>query len=202
MTDLIAKPNEHRFAPYVRILGKGKTGSRSLTREEARMAMEMILRGQVKGCTTRRLFNAAARQGRKRGRIKRFRRSRTYANKPRQSRIGADLDWSSYAGKRKHLPWFLTERTDAGGSRRARLHARRRRTYQRPALHRIGVLNALGIASVRNLDGYRTTLSPRGNSPSCRCVTSAHRCKSMIDLRNEFGLRSPVHTLSAAAESR
>ena len=46
--DLIANPNEHPFAPFVRILGKGKTGSRALTREEARTAMGMILRGEVK----------------------------------------------------------------------------------------------------------------------------------------------------------
>ena len=30
---------EHPFAPYVRILGKGKTSSRSLTLEEARAAL-------------------------------------------------------------------------------------------------------------------------------------------------------------------
>ena len=41
------KGDEHRFAQYVRILGKGKTGSRSLTREEAYSAMQMILSDQV-----------------------------------------------------------------------------------------------------------------------------------------------------------
>ena len=38
---------EHPFAQYVRILGKGKTGSRSLTEDEAREAMGMILSGEV-----------------------------------------------------------------------------------------------------------------------------------------------------------
>ena len=38
---------EHPFAQYVRILGKGKSGSRSMTREEARAAMGMILDQQV-----------------------------------------------------------------------------------------------------------------------------------------------------------
>jgi len=38
---------EHPFAPYVRILGKGKTGSRSLDFDEARSAFTMILRGTV-----------------------------------------------------------------------------------------------------------------------------------------------------------
>ena len=33
-------PAEHPFAPFVRILGKGKRGACNLTREEAREAME------------------------------------------------------------------------------------------------------------------------------------------------------------------
>ena len=38
---------EHAFAPYIRILGKGKTGTRSLTQEEAREAFGMVLRGDA-----------------------------------------------------------------------------------------------------------------------------------------------------------
>ena len=43
----IYKTAEHPFAPFVRILGKGKTSSRSLTLDEARQAMAMILDGEV-----------------------------------------------------------------------------------------------------------------------------------------------------------
>ena len=39
---------EHPFAQYVRILGKGKRGSRDLTQEEAYAAMCMILADQVR----------------------------------------------------------------------------------------------------------------------------------------------------------
>ena len=38
---------EHAFAPFVRTLGRGKRARRSLTREEAREAMQAILDGQV-----------------------------------------------------------------------------------------------------------------------------------------------------------
>ncbi len=41
------KEAEHPFAPYVRILGKGRTGSRSLTFAEARDAFRMILDGEA-----------------------------------------------------------------------------------------------------------------------------------------------------------
>lgn len=40
-------PLEHSFAPYVRILGKGKSGSRSLSQDEARHAFSLILRAEV-----------------------------------------------------------------------------------------------------------------------------------------------------------
>ncbi len=43
----IYKDAEHPFAQYVRILGKGKTGSRSLSYEEAHQAFTMILKGEV-----------------------------------------------------------------------------------------------------------------------------------------------------------
>ena len=43
----IAPVNDHPFARYIRILGKGKTGSRSLSQEEAYDAFGMLLRGDV-----------------------------------------------------------------------------------------------------------------------------------------------------------
>ena len=38
---------EHPFAEYIRILGKGKKGSRPLTQDEAYQAMKMILAEDV-----------------------------------------------------------------------------------------------------------------------------------------------------------
>ena len=38
---------EHPFAQYVRILGKGRKGSRGLTREESHDALRMILNEEV-----------------------------------------------------------------------------------------------------------------------------------------------------------
>ena len=42
-------PTEHAFAPYVRALGKGKLGSRSLSQDEAFDAMSMILQDHTHG---------------------------------------------------------------------------------------------------------------------------------------------------------
>jgi len=50
---------EHPFARFVRILGKGKTGSRSLSQAEAAQAFGMILRG-ADGHTPIRLYTGDA----------------------------------------------------------------------------------------------------------------------------------------------
>ncbi|MCK5663035.1 MAG: glycosyl transferase, partial [Thiotrichaceae bacterium] len=97
---------EHPFADYIRILGKGKKGSRPLTQEEAYHAMRMILADEVeeiqlgaflmlmrvKEETPEELagFVLAVRE-----------------TLPRITTETADLDWSAYAGKRRHLPWFM-----------------------------------------------------------------------------------------------
>ena len=43
----IYKNTEHPFAQFVRILGKGKNSSRSLSFDEAYQAFSMILKGEV-----------------------------------------------------------------------------------------------------------------------------------------------------------
>ena len=43
----IYKDAEHPFAQFVRIIGKGKNGARSLSYEEAYQAFDMILKNQV-----------------------------------------------------------------------------------------------------------------------------------------------------------
>src|ERR687893_915108 len=42
-----AAAEEHPFAAYVRTLGRGPGRSRALTREEAREALRMVLRGEA-----------------------------------------------------------------------------------------------------------------------------------------------------------
>jgi len=43
----MASQTEHPFAQYIRILGKGKQGSRSLSEAEALNAMSQLLAGNI-----------------------------------------------------------------------------------------------------------------------------------------------------------
>ena len=183
---------EHPFAGFIKILGKGKKGSRPLTQDEAYRAMQMILAGEVlpiqlgaflmlmriKEETAEELagFVLAARE--------------YMAFKPT---VQVDLDWSSYAGKRRHLPWFLLSTLllaengikvfmhGAGGHTQGRLYTEK-------------ALRTLGIQPATSLSEAEQQLLQRNFS----YLSLQHICPGlydMINLRPVMGLRSPVHTL-------
>jgi anthranilate phosphoribosyltransferase len=192
MSDLIAKPNEHAFAPYVRILGKGKTGSRSLTREEARDAMAMILQGQVKDVQLGAFLMLLRVKEESADELTGFvEAARMQLGAPIS--LGADLDWSSYAGKRKHLPWFLLSAL-ALADRGLRVFMHGAGGHTRGRLYTESVLEALGFSSCETwMDTERALATQNFAFMPLRNICPP--LQAMIDLRNDFGLRSPVHTL-------
>ena len=98
---------EHPFAEYIRILGKGKKGSRPLTQDEAYQAMKMILADEVLpiqlGAFLMLMRVKEETPEELAGFVLAARESCNLAS----DKALVDLDWSSYAGKRRHLPWFL-----------------------------------------------------------------------------------------------
>ncbi|WP_166268260.1 glycosyl transferase family protein [Marinobacter caseinilyticus] len=187
------KSGEHPFAPYVRILGKGKRGSRSLSRAEARHAMTMILEGavepvqlgaflmllRVKEETPEELagFVDAVRAG---------------AQAP--AYLKADIDWSSYAGKRRHAPWFLFSMLLlAQHGLRVFIHGAEGHTPER--LYLTEVMAAFGLTPASNWQQVERQLC-QNNLSYLPLAVVAPRLAEMIDLRPILGLRSPVHSLS------
>lgn len=189
----IYKDAEHPFAQYIRIIGKGKSGARSLSFEEARAAMGMILRGEVldvqlgaflmllrvKEETPEELagFVAAARE---------------HMAAPRD--IAVDLDWSSYAGKRKHYPWFLfAVKLLVANGVRVFMHGASGHTVNR--LYTENVLPLLGLPVCQDWAGVKDAMATQGFA----YLALEKFCPplgGMIALRNVMGLRSPVHTLA------
>ncbi len=186
---------EHPFAEYIRILGKGKKGSRPLTREEAYQAMRMILAGEVlpvqlgaflmlmrvKEETPEELagFIQAARE--------------TFSPFGEPS-CPADLDWSSYAGKRRHLPWFLLSALLlAENGIKVFMHGAGGHTAGRIYTH--DALKYLGIEHAASLQEARQQLEEQSFSylPLEYFCPKLHE---IIELRPIMGLRSPVHTLA------
>jgi anthranilate phosphoribosyltransferase len=183
---------EHPFAEFIKILGKGKKGSRPLTQDEAYRAMKMILTDEVmpiqlgaflmlmrikeETCEELAGFVLAARE--------------SFAFQPS---IKVELDWSSYAGKRRHLPWFLLSTLLlAENSTKVFMHGAGGHTQGRVYTEK--VLQFLGIAPANSLAEAEQQLLANNFS----YLSLQHICQplyDMINLRPVMGLRSPVHTL-------
>lgn len=100
-------PDDHPFADYVRILGRGPSLSRALTQDEARAAMGMILDGEIEPVQ----LGAVLALWRYRKETAAELAGFTEAARARIDRdgtgAGVDLDWPSYADRHKQLPWFV-----------------------------------------------------------------------------------------------
>jgi anthranilate phosphoribosyltransferase len=107
--------------------------------------------------------------------------------------IVVDLDWSSYAGKRKHLPWFiLSSLLLAENGIRVFMHGTDGHTAGR--IYTENCFKLLGLPVAENWQEVSTAL----DANHLCFFPLRHWCSALqrlIDLRNTFGLRSPVHTL-------
>lgn len=187
-----SKP-EHPFAEYIRILGKGKKGSRPLTQNEAYRAMTMIMSDEVLpvqlGAFLMLMRVKEETPEELAGFVLAARESSHLADYP----VKVDLDWSTYAGKRRHLPWYLLSALLlAENGVKVFMHGATGpsagRLYTEAMLGYLGLHRAASIdEAVRQLDEQNFSyLSLQQFCP---------KLHDIIELRPLMGLRSPVHTL-------
>ncbi len=175
------------------MLGKGRRGSRDLTQQEAEMAMTMILTGQtepeqlgaflmlmrVKEETDAEVagFTLAA-------------RATLDLPKPLPS---VDLDWSTYAGKRRQLPWYLLSALLLSGHGISVLmHGVDAGTAGR--IYVPEALSALGIAPANSVaDAARQIAESKFSYMPIHVLSP--QLEHILGLKSILGLRSPVHTV-------
>lgn len=183
---------EHPFAQYVRIIGKGPNLSRPLTEQEMYEAASMIMAGRVEPlqlgaflCILR-MRTEVPEEGA--GFVRAVRDSLQRPDPMPE----VDLDWSSYSGKKRQLPWFLlavlllarngvrifmqgTEGHTPG------------RVYTRQALEFLGLPIAGSLAEAAGqIENSNFAFLP--------LAQLAPRLQEIIDLKPVLGLRSPVNT--------
>lgn len=188
------KDSEHPFAKYVRILGKGKTGSRSLDQDEAYQAMSMIMRDEVEDVQLGAFLMLLRVKEESHQELAGFVQAvRDHIAKPAEP-LTVDLDWSSYAGKKRQLPWFiLSALLLADQGYRVYMHGASGHTIGR--LYTEDVMRQLKLPVAENWQQVSTQLT-NSNFAFMPLSIMAPPLAQLINLRNYLGLRSPVHTLS------
>ncbi|MGE6792843.1 glycosyl transferase family protein [Pseudomonas guineae] len=188
----LVTPPEHLFAQFVRILGKGKRGARNLTREEAREAMGMLLDGLAEESQLGAFLMLLRHKEESAEEMAGF--AEAVRARLQAPAIQVDLDWPSYAGKKRHLPWFLlAAKALANSGIRILLHGGGPHTAGR--LYSEQLLDTLNIPLCRSwgsveqaLNQHQLAFIPLGDWMP--------QLQRMIDLRNILGLRSPIHSLT------
>ena len=188
----IYKDAEHPFAQYIRIIGKGKTGARSLSYDEAYQAFSMILKNEVLDVQLGAFLMLLRVKEESVDELAGFvQATRDQLNfQP----LDVDLDWSSYAGKRKHYPWFLLAAlTLAHHGYSIVMHGASGHTINR--VYTEQVLPYLGYSICQNEQDVKQQLE-RHNFAYLPLEVISPILSDLISLRNVMGLRSPIHTLA------
>ncbi|MHA3083604.1 glycosyl transferase family protein [Acinetobacter sp. ANC 5383] len=183
---------EHPFAQYIRIIGKGKTGARSLTFQEAYDAFSMILKGDVLDVQLGAFLMLLRVKEESVEELAGF--VQATKDQLQYNPLEVDLDWSSYAGKRKHYPWFLLAAlTLAQHGYRVVMHGAAGHTLNR--VYTEQVLEFLNYPICHTQEDVEQQLKQR-NFAYLPLAAISPVLDELIGLRNVMGLRSPIHTLA------
>lgn len=185
---------QHPFSKFIAILARGKTKQRHLTLEEAEEAMAMLVTGEYEReqmgafLMLQRLMEETSEEiaGFARG----ARQAMTFpADMPK-----VDIDWSSYAGKKRQLPWFiLSALLLARNGYKVFMHGTEGHTPGR-----VYTRESLGALGVPVSDSYEAAISNINNSNFAYMPLEviSEPLRQMINLRPVLGLRSPVHSFA------
>ncbi|MCK9237079.1 MAG: glycosyl transferase family protein [Thiopseudomonas sp.] len=184
--------HEHPFATYIRILGKGQKGSRGLTRAEAYTAMGMLLDGKIEDTQLGAFLMLLRFKEETAEELAGF--AQAVQERVQAPKIQVDLDWPSYAGKKRQLPWYLLAiKALAQSGVRIFIHGGGQHTAGR--LYTEDLLETLSIPRCNSWDEVSQALDKQ-NVAYMGLGQWMPRLQRCIDLRNTLGLRSPVHSLA------
>lgn len=108
--------------------------------------------------------------------------------------MSVDLDWSSYAGKKRQLPWYLlAAQLLAQNGVRILMHGAAGHTPGR--LYSKDVLPQLGIPVASNMEQAKAQINT-SNFAYLDLEQLSPVLHSIIEMRPLLGLRSPVHTIA------
>jgi uroporphyrin-III C-methyltransferase len=182
----------HAFSPFVRLLGRGKTLSRSLTAEEAEQAMAMILDGEALPEQIGAFLMLLRMKEETGAEIAGFLRA-ARARLPKRTGRRPELDWPAYAGKARRPPWHLLAALRlAGAGYSVALHGLDGVTPGR--LYAGETLARLGLPPARDFAEAEAQLAARGFAYLSLDRVSPALAR-LLRLKPVLGLRSAVNTV-------
>lgn len=184
---------EHPFANYIRILGKGQRGARSLTQDEAYDAMKQIFCYDVEPEQLGAFLMLMRVKEETAEEVAGFVRAIKESIAVPEGHAEVAIDWSSYAGKRRQMPWYLLAAlTLSANGHRVFMHGLFRddeRVYTRQALQ------ALDMVEAKNLNQASSFLKNFGFA-YLDINNLSHHTSELIGIRQLLGLRAPLHTVA------
>lgn len=184
---------EHPFAKFIQILGKGQRGARGLTQQEAEQAMTMIMAGQVEPVQLGAFLMLMRVKEETAEEIAGFARAvRNTLVRP-SDQAAVDLDWASYAGKRRQLPWYLLSALllSSHGTR-VLMHGIGSGSEDRIYIPQ--AMQSLGLKPAASLEDAAARIA-RTNFAFIPLIALNSELDRMLGLKSLLGLRSPVHTI-------
>ena len=183
---------EHPFAKYVRIIGKGPNLSRPLTNDEMYEAASLIMKGEIQPlqlgaflCILR-MRTEVPEEGE--GFVRAVRD--TLELPPTLPAV--DLDWSSYSGKKRQLPWYLLAAlllADNG----VRIFMQGTEGHTPDRIYSRVVLEFLGVTIAGSLTEAAEQITAH-NFAYIPLAKLSPTLQDIIDLKPVLGLRTPVNT--------
>ena len=187
MSDIV----EHNFAQFVRILGRGKHTSRSLTREEANAAFTLILKEEVLDIQLGAFLMLLRVKGENAHEMAGFAdAAQQFINAPN---LAVDIDWPSYACKNKQAPWYLLAALLlAEHGHCVFMHSMSHTTSGR--VYAAQVLAQLGVPCCHSWLQIEESLN-RQRFAFAELSTLCRPLDQLFSHRAELGVRSPVNSL-------
>ncbi|MBR7887865.1 glycosyl transferase family protein [Marinomonas sp. A79] len=182
------------FTTYVKILGRGKKGARSLTVEEAEHAMSLMLSGFVEPEQAGAFWMLIRiREETVEETVGFTKATRQHLLKTAMFAEKVDLDWPAYAGKRNELPWFLLAALAlANTGVRIVMHGHTFDGEDRIYVEQ--TIEQLGLTVCTSREQASQVLSERQFAYLPLSIID-RRLGTMMDFKYILGLRSPVNTV-------
>jgi anthranilate phosphoribosyltransferase len=189
---------DHPFAPFVRTIARGPNLSRPLTGDEMVEAARMILADEVEplplGAFLAVLRVRTEDPEEAAGFVRAARENISETIQKPADAPAVDLDWSSYAGKKRQLPWFLLAALLlARNGVKVFMHGTEGHTPGR--LYSREALEAIGVGHATSLEEAAGQIAER-NFAYLPLAHFSPRLQEILDLKPVLGVRSPVNTFA------